>query len=193
MGRKSREKLARRIERSYSGKQPQLNQPLPWTPFAECDTVGGVDAKSTGHMVYRNSIYTVWIRKINPTKWPEMIHLSIKRNDRQVIHDWRDLQRIKNELVGPEYEAVEIYPAEERLVDSANQYHLWVLADPKLKFPFGFTDARFVSEKSDDGSVQRPWPDDYKPQDLDIHGDKLSLLKEIDGLKARIKHLEGIK
>jgi hypothetical protein len=37
------------------------------------------------------------------------------------VHDWRDLQRIKNQLVGPECEAVELYPAESRKVDTANQ------------------------------------------------------------------------
>ena len=91
--------------------------------------------------------------------WPPMIHLSIKRIDKQPIHDWRDLQEIKNALVGPEHEAVELYPAESRVVDSANQYHLWVLADPAERFPFGFTE-RYVSYDSVGGSVQRPNGDD---------------------------------
>lgn len=64
------------------------------------------------------------------------IHLSIKRQDREPIHDWRDLQRIKTELCGAEAEGVEIYPAESRVVDMANQYHLWVFT--KLKLPWGF-------------------------------------------------------
>jgi len=29
-------------------------------------------------------------------------------------------------IVGEEHEAFEVYPAESRLVDTANQYHLWV-------------------------------------------------------------------
>src|SRR5580704_308381 len=49
-------------------------------------------------------------------------HLSIKRRDKEPIHDWRDLQEIKNQICGPEFEAIEIYPAEDRKVDSANQY-----------------------------------------------------------------------
>jgi hypothetical protein len=68
-----------------------------------------------------------------------MYHLSIKRLDQDPIHDWRDLQAIKNELVGSENEAVELYPAESRIVDAANQYHLWVAKDPAYRFPFGFT------------------------------------------------------
>jgi hypothetical protein len=100
---------------------------------------------------WRNDTYQVSLRQ------PEdgMVHLSIKRNDRAPIHNWRDLQEIKNQLIGPEHEAVEIYPAESRRVDTANQYHLWVFTDPKYRIPFGF-EGRFVTEDSFCGSVQRP-------------------------------------
>lgn len=91
--------------------------------------------------------------------FPAMIHLSIKRIDRQPVHDWRDLQDIKNQLVGEENEAVELYPAESRLIDSANQYHLWVLADPAIQFPFGFNGGRFTTEAGSGGSVQRSGAD----------------------------------
>lgn len=87
--------------------------------------------------------------------FPPMIHLSIKRLDRQPIHDWRDLQDIKNALVGREHEAVELYPAESRLTDSANQYHLWCLASPEIRFPFGFRE-RFTTDESSGGAIQRP-------------------------------------
>lgn len=76
--------------------------------------------------------------------------------------DWRDFQRIKNELLGDEYEACELYPAEDRLVDGANQYHLWAING---QFPFGF-DERLVSEDQNDGVQQRPWNDDERPDDL---------------------------
>lgn len=64
-----------------------------------------------------------------------MIH--VRRNDRKPIHDWRVLQRVKNELAGPEAEAVELYPRESRLVDTANSYWLWV-APAGVEFSFGF-------------------------------------------------------
>lgn len=35
------------------------------------------------------------------------------------------LQRIKNELVGRHFDAVELYPSQERIVDEHNYYHLW--------------------------------------------------------------------
>jgi hypothetical protein len=74
----------------------------------------------------------------------EVLHLSIKRRDKEPMHDWRDLQQIKNMLVGPECEGMELYPAESRLVDGANQYHLFVFAKPGMRFPLGFQE-RLVS------------------------------------------------
>lgn len=73
------------------------------------------------------------------------------------MHDWRDLQAIKNELVGPEHEAIELYPAESRLVDTANQYHLWVLKDPSQRIPVGWTQRLVMDHDPADTSIrQRP-------------------------------------
>jgi len=95
--------------------------------------------------VWINSVYSVSLRRFAEAG----VHLSIKRIDQEVIHDWRDLQRIKNELVGAECEAVELYPAVSRMVDTANQYHLWVITDPTYRFPFGFDDGRHVHDAAD--------------------------------------------
>jgi hypothetical protein len=83
-----------------------------------------------------------------------VVHLSIKRIDREPMHDWRALQTIKNVLVGEEFEAIEIYPAESRLVDSANQYHLWVFNDPLARIPIGWG-SRLVDEIQVGHSKQR--------------------------------------
>ena len=55
----------------------------------------------------------------------ECTYLSIKRHDREPIADWRAMQKIKNAICGPDWEGIEIYPAEFRLVDTANQYHMF--------------------------------------------------------------------
>jgi len=69
-------------------------------------------------------------------------HLMICRMDDAPCRDWTIFQAIKNEIIGPEYEAIELYPAQSRLMDVFNKYHLWVLApkdDEELppRFPFG--------------------------------------------------------
>lgn len=100
---------------------------------------------------FRNDLYQVTVFDDG-----HIVHLSIKRNDRAPIHDWRDLQEIKNQLVGAENEAIEIYPAESKRVDSANQYHLWVFKDPTYRIPIGFQ-TRLVSEDTIGLSQQRPF------------------------------------
>jgi hypothetical protein len=75
-----------------------------------------------------------------------IIHLSINRVDNKPIHSWRDFQCIKNLLVGEENYGVEVFPNESDLVDTANQYHLWVFEDPTIRLPFGFKNGRCVSD-----------------------------------------------
>jgi len=89
---------------------------------------------------FENEEYVVMRRNIRPlaNQGPELIHLSIKRKDGNQTRSWVDLQNIKNSLVGPETEGVELFPAESRKVDLANQYHLWVIKDTEYRFPLGF-------------------------------------------------------
>lgn len=78
------------------------------------------------------------------TQTVEVVHLSIKRLDREPIHDWRDLQWIKNQLVGNEIEMWECYPKESQLIDTANQYHMWGYLTEIKMIPFGWSEGRRV-------------------------------------------------
>jgi hypothetical protein len=116
-----------------------------------------VEASAMNVDHYMNDTYHVAVRAL-PGAAPDggdLIHLSIKRHDREPIHDWRHLQQIKNELVDPECEAIELYPAESRRVDSANQYHLWVVLDKTYRFPIGWKE-RLVTDGTLGGSKNRP-------------------------------------
>jgi hypothetical protein len=133
--------------------------------------------------IWLNSHYQVNLRRISaPSGWPcDMVHLSIKRLDKDAAHDWRHFQWIKNELVGEENEAMEIYPAESRLVDTSNQYHLWVFADPKIRIPLGWNE-RLVGEGCSLGSRQRDFPEGMKPKDcktMDVETVKRVIKKEV--------------
>jgi hypothetical protein len=105
-----------------------------WAPFRQRPGAvvdpGGV----TGEL-WENNRYQVVLRRREGGPFGPCVHLTIRSADGSARHDWRDFQRIKNELVGEEAEAVELYPAESRLVDTANHYHLWVF--PEYRFPFG--------------------------------------------------------
>jgi len=105
--------------------------------------------------VWRNDKYVVIVER-NPGGWVE--HLSIRRDDRKPIMDWRDKQRIKDQLAGSDAEGVELYPARDRLVDGANQYHIWCLR-PGVKFPVGWNEGFLVGtaeQAAVTGAVQRP-------------------------------------
>lgn len=138
---------------------------LAWTPFERATTLmrnGATIPAPDDEFIFINSRYQVNIRGLKVKEpFGRVLWLSIKRRNKDAIHDWRDLQRIKNELIGPEFEAIEIYPAESRLHDTANQYHLWVFADG-YQMPIGFAD-RVVAEETIGGAVQRPFED--KPAD----------------------------
>jgi len=97
-----------------------------------------------------------------------LTHLSIKshRNSAE-DHDWRDYQEIKNQLVGEENEGFELYPRESRLVDTCNQFHMFVFEDPKHGMPIGFFERCVIEHMPHQGSTQRPWPNDKKPKDLE--------------------------
>lgn len=107
-------------------------------------------------VIWVNDKYQVAVRVLGPDPaGGEFIHLSIKRHDKEPCKDWRDFQRIKNQLCGEEAEGLELYPAESRIVDTANQYHLWVFTKHKLEigFPEGM---KADSKRAEDfGAKQR--------------------------------------
>jgi len=86
-----------------------------------------------------NDVYDATVER-RPDGWD---YISLKRKDRHAIRDWRHLQSIKNEICGPEREAVELFPAESRLMDTSNQHHLWV-APEGMVLPWGQHGARQV-------------------------------------------------
>jgi len=118
--------------RTYFGYVPNLSQKM----FMVEKLIQTVSAP----LVYVNDVYRVRVRNM-----PPFVQLLVSRHDGQPCANWRDFQRIKNEIVGPECEGIELFPAESRLVDTANQYHIWVIPDASYRFPFGYKE-RLVSD-----------------------------------------------
>lgn len=85
------------------------------------------------------------------------INIGISNIDETARHDWRDFQRIKNDICGDEWEAVELYPAESRLIDPSNRFYLWCA--PKGVFSFGLPEnGRRVWSSAISPAPQRPFP-----------------------------------
>lgn len=112
--------------------------------------------------VYHNNIYEVNYWRYS-TGWPfgngEWALLGISSIDGEARHDWRDFQHIKNDLVGLEWEALELYPAESRLLDPSNYYYLWCA--PAI--PVGRFEGRRILGASAAIAPQRGWHKDEGP------------------------------
>jgi hypothetical protein len=140
--------------------------PRRWDPWQ----VQKAPRKSNAELLYHNNRYHVFYAKFpnRDPEGPDVIHLSIRNNDRSPVRDWRDLQRIKNELVGPEVEMVELFPRESQLVDTSNQFHLWGYAVDQPVFTnagLGWEQGRLIhdgmspdlmNDEETKKSVQRP-------------------------------------
>lgn len=161
-----------------------------WTPFEN------MGPSRDGSTIWRNSRYQVAVYPPRPAfveGWPPIIHLSFKRVDNIAITDFRDFQRIKNELVSPEAEALQIFPPERHLTDTSNQYHLWIMApmpdDSDNEYPhlpFGFRDGRYISDEiSEMGhGRQRSFEEGERPDDCLTERDMYRRFWEVDSPEA---------
>ena len=99
--------------------------------------------------LYGNNIYMVIVDRNTDLAYEDMTghitHISIKRKDKRPCNDWRDFQEIKNFVCGPDREAIQLYPSEDRVVDTSNQYHLWVLPEG-ARFTLGWNTRTVVTE-----------------------------------------------
>jgi len=148
---------------------------MPWTPMRRTDQdpkfewnpALPVDARADE--VWHNGRYQCLVKYVKSKQCPEgsrkdLLHLSIHAQDRGPMRNWRHLQQIKNEVAGELRTAVEIFPPEDKLTDTANEFHLWVLPeDVDLGFGLGddplvSTDA-MVEQFNDEGhqGKQEPW------------------------------------
>ena len=92
-------------------------------------------------MYFANNLYHVEVEPYGPG----CLHLCIWRRDGDRVRDWRHFQTIKNALAGPEREAVELYPAESRKVDTSHKWHLWVLPEGS-RMALGWTERNVKEE-----------------------------------------------
>jgi hypothetical protein len=110
--------------------------------------VGRDDDPADTREMWENDVYAAALRR----RADGLECITVNRHDLGAVRDWRHLQQIKNEMCGAEREGCEVFPAESRLMDWANQAHIWVLPEGE-RFPFG-VEHRDVRAG---GAVQREW------------------------------------
>ena len=67
--------------------------------------------------------------------WGFTRHMKVQRGDGKSGISWDDLQRLKDEHMGPDVLAVEDYPPSHHVVDEVNMRHLWEV--PEHVLPIG--------------------------------------------------------
>lgn len=105
---------------------------------------------------YINHLYQVQVQDMSEKN--DAMHICIRRIDGAAdLRDWRHFQQIKNEVAGPGREAVEIYPAESRKVDTSNKWHLWVVpSGTMLSVGWSTRDVQYDENRNVPGMRQRP-------------------------------------
>jgi len=113
---KQREKqLAQEQQWRWLEREPTPSTSKQWDAVND----GAVSTK-----FLQNELYTVFVTRFQDGT----ARLTIIDPNRR--HDWQHYQRIKNELLGADWEGVELYPQVSRVVDEAEMYHLWCRPAP---------------------------------------------------------------
>ena len=111
-------------------------------------------------MIFENSRYIVLVYK----PYDDIVWLSFRgQNNSAHDRDWRDYQRIKNELCGTDCEGIEIFPQESRLVDTANQFHLWVF-EPSKSLGIGYPSRDVLTPEELREDWQKNYPHLSEPE-----------------------------
>lgn len=109
-----------------------------------------------GCQFWTNDLYQVNVQKgLNAKYWfhfdadniNQYVYLSIKRRDKEAAFDLEHIQEIKDVLVSKNSMGIELYPNQKRVLDTANQYHMFVF--PENFSPIEFTED-FNSEDADE-------------------------------------------
>ncbi len=107
--------------------------------------------------IWVNDVYQVTLRRVPDRMFGTsqgMVQLGISTHSGTARHDWREFQGIKNQLAGEECEAVELYPAESRLMDPSNYYSLWCFPGIR-RLKIGHDEPRRVYEAHEAFAPQR--------------------------------------
>lgn len=89
-------------------------------------------------MQKQHEVYHTQVLEVRTTEGVPIRHLKISRRDGKPIRaTWDVLQEIKNHAVGENVTMVEVFPAEQELVNEVNYRHLWEV--PELTFGLHLT------------------------------------------------------
>ncbi|ANH49077.1 DUF7694 domain-containing protein [Tritonibacter mobilis] len=98
-------------------------------PPGSVGSVGWAGSITTAH---RNRVFCV----LDRMDFSGARHLAVSSLS-EIRPTWREMQRIKDEIAGPDATAIEVYPPHAEIVDQADMFHIWVVPGP---LPFSLFD-----------------------------------------------------
>jgi 1-acyl-sn-glycerol-3-phosphate acyltransferase len=85
---------------------------------------------------FANNRYIVMIMDNAETDKGKAIRAMVQTvDDKPIERHWKEMQRIKNEIFGPEVMAIEYYPKESELQDLHNIYWMWIFPEGTIPTP----------------------------------------------------------
>lgn len=125
--------MMNRKMRRLSEAEGRRKQKLEWNRFENVtqDAVAkhltlNPDSTFRPDFVFQNNRYIVQVFANVPRNGRIYDKVMVRRSDSKPIYSWSDLFRIKNEVLGPEVEAIQFMPKVSELIDQANLYWFWV-------------------------------------------------------------------
>ena len=102
----------------------------------------------TKQIWWANDLYMATVLH-EPNGWA---HITFKRNDGGTNVSWQEKQWLKSDVLGEDCEALELFPAESRVVETAGYHYLWGKKELAVGFPVDYTAYDVVSTfaKQDD-------------------------------------------
>lgn len=144
--------LPRRMRKQLVELERQRRKSGEWGEWERLSfppgTVGRRGWPAEISIAYRNKVFSVLWRVLDRG----VVHLAVSSlsGDRPA---WKEMQRIKNDLVGCPWTAVEVYPPQHEVVDGADMFHIWVLP---TGLPFSLYDRERAAEALADDIGCRP-------------------------------------
>lgn len=121
---------------SEPGINADYPPPMPWQPMKLVDH--SLSQEFYPCQVWENDRYgclATFLPKSHGTLFGhEVVRLGIQNQDQSARRDWRDFMAIKRDVLGPDWEAIELYPHDGRIIDPSNYFILYAI---RAEFPFG--------------------------------------------------------
>jgi len=108
----------------------------PVTKFEQIDLSTSKTVPKGMTRAFRNSRFTVMVYDNSPVSTGTAIRVMVQKHDNTpILKHWSVMQKIKNEIFGPETTAIEYYPAESQLINEHNIYWFWIFPEGVLPIP----------------------------------------------------------